>query len=1158
MHFLALLGLLSAVSIGSGSTIYKSSQAKGHEDEISGTDPLSSRFGQDLPRLCGSPATTLRTIADDRRHVRKDGVSSTTAGTNIPDIKPINTVKKSANTTAVKEKPTTFNTTLTSLTPPDFKPINTLRRPSSVKSLIFPSITGSTTHSATRSATNADANSSLRGTTTQSSRTTNTLEEPSNTKSIETSRAKSSTSTRLAPPDFKPINTLERPSTSKTIDKQPTNATPTGHSQHSTHAPNSTSAVSSPTNSKPTNSTSTSSALTNDNQHSTRVSSLTPTTHNEPGTNIPILTPTSSTSTSSTTAAHVLFTLPAEAVFVTLPDYTATTPTYITTTSPGGHDPTIVPVIIPFKGPPQVCFNCFNVFPPNIQIDTPKICIQLFKSLIRSCPPDEIKNKDSENNNKDDNKDDNKDEKQDDTKSTSAEESTKTSCTTTQTAFYKSIGCTATATNQPDPSCSTTTYSTVTGCHPTASSTTVTTYHTETTPEVCSPRTCGRKTCPHSPKTLKGTTGKKARGFEEYKYYPLLKRGDESNGDWVDPSDYPSTQQFMIGEVKKMSQSPSPEHKIVRWTSPPEGEDVDMDSDDGELPTSETLVFGDKPASLAMTDLYGCTGLLVVSTRGAWMMHIWEPVFPATDDADADDDFFEDHVLSPITQSWPLDHMWHQYHAYSLDDLRSAIHEPPEYGHMFGKDRDDVPDTHIYIATPRVPIWFTFVRDPDNNNRITGLRDLRGHPLTNEQLADENANAGTVRYVSRIRQMAHYLLDFLSSNVVDAKLQVTDYAYRYLSIEKYIEIDGRRPNPAEAYDNFGDEHFRTHRGKMLVQYQPGKCDGRKASWRAFVEGKEVGYFEWEPSPSQIFKERVGARAEDGWACPPRTSKTEESKTTGTTRTTKESTTNGSTTKEPASKQSTAKESTTKESTTKQPTTNESTTKESTTMKFTTRTETPTSTLQTAHPTPTASPTPIHATPCSQSSCSKRSCPHGGKASCLPLNLLLPLNAGVQRICSCPQPSPSPSPSPSPPPSYCTLHIWERSSGPLDGVLATLTLRNASAGASPPPLHVQSTPHGRMAWNETVSLLAKDTGLPHTLEVQFTTTLPKGVAPAECVGADVACSPSRYREWIVAFSYGGVRWEDVQTGTGKGEAYCASEGWKLKPLPSRDLECRFPC
>lgn len=58
----------------------------------------------------------------------------------------------------------------------------------------------------------------------------------------------------------------------------------------------------------------------------------------------PPVIPTISITTSSTTAAAVtITTLPPEATFITLSDNQYTSPVYITTTSPGGHDPTIVP-----------------------------------------------------------------------------------------------------------------------------------------------------------------------------------------------------------------------------------------------------------------------------------------------------------------------------------------------------------------------------------------------------------------------------------------------------------------------------------------------------------------------------------------------------------------------------------------------------------------------------------------------------------------------------------------------------------------------------------------------------------------------------------------------------------------------------------------------
>ncbi|KAK9769291.1 hypothetical protein SCAR479_14042 [Seiridium cardinale] len=96
--------------------------------------------------------------------------------------------------------------------------------------------------------------------------------------------------------------------------------------------------------------------------------------------------------TSNITAATTLTAVPRTASMTTLSDTSYTSPLYMTTTSPGGHDSTILPVIIPSGKSPEVCFGCFGCYdkyPPSLQIDDPKsgFCVQLFGAKIANCPP---------------------------------------------------------------------------------------------------------------------------------------------------------------------------------------------------------------------------------------------------------------------------------------------------------------------------------------------------------------------------------------------------------------------------------------------------------------------------------------------------------------------------------------------------------------------------------------------------------------------------------------------------------------------------------------------------------------------------------------------------------------------------------------------------
>ncbi|WYZ36009.1 hypothetical protein EsH8_X_000656 [Colletotrichum jinshuiense] len=118
-------------------------------------------------------------------------------------------------------------------------------------------------------------------------------------------------------------------------------------------------------------------------------------------------------------------------------------------------------VIFPFVGPPIICFGCFFTFPPNIKIDVPEFCIQLFGLKIGNCPKNKDGDGDGDGGGGDDNKDDDNDDDDDDdekpskksekpestkasrTRSTtsSASTSTTSSCTTTVTATHEKVFC---------------------------------------------------------------------------------------------------------------------------------------------------------------------------------------------------------------------------------------------------------------------------------------------------------------------------------------------------------------------------------------------------------------------------------------------------------------------------------------------------------------------------------------------------------------------------------------------------------------------------------------------------------------------------------------------------------------------------------------------
>lgn len=309
-------------------------------------------------------------------------------------------------------------------------------------------------------------------------------------------------------------------------------------------------------------------------------------------------------------------------------------------------------------------------------------------------------------------------EKEDDepTSSTSSSASStksSSSCTTTFTKTWESVLCTVTATpsanhKRQDQPCTTHVYSTVTGCSAvglTVTSTTTTTPGTKPTPQ-CSFESCGTgSTCPNQ-----------KRGLE--KRLPQRDTQPEANS-WVGPENYKGNiQDFMAGEVGLLYRAvdDNPLNRAVQL---------------GPGTTSELIRFNESPSSLALSGLYGCTSLIAVSKRGAWVSHMWEaPSFTYSyfDPAPPTDleqlDIFRQQVLNALHSGNG------NYHQVALAQLRDS-----SSSHIM----DDDADPHVFIFTP-----YTRAEDnsPNYNNEFpVGLPERWGEddglPSKTQQIENE-------------------------------------------------------------------------------------------------------------------------------------------------------------------------------------------------------------------------------------------------------------------------------------------------------------------------------------------------------------------------------------------------------------------------------------
>ncbi|KAK1995238.1 hypothetical protein LX36DRAFT_692716 [Colletotrichum falcatum] len=537
------------------------------------------------------------------------------------------------------------------------------------------------------------------------------------------------------------------------------------------------------------------------------------------------------TSRSTATAGHgtltdeppvTLTALPSGVSLQTLDKATYTSPTYITTTYPGRNEPTIVPIIIPFVGPPMICFNCFINFPPNIKIDVPQFCIQLFGIKIGNCPPkDDDKNDDKEDDKEDDeggNDENDADEKPTESeKQSTSTTSTSSSCTVTITATHRSVFCSVTKGNSAAPSCSTTAYTTATECSALGKTAAVTTTVTPTPiVPLCGPETCGGQVCPKEETAPPKSPAARA----------LPKRGNPALGRWPDPADYPNHEGFIADQIDGIAQGtaskPRYNPKLVKHF------------DNWPISAAWVPFKGDVEA-LALQGLYGCTSIILVSRRGAWNKDRATPFGRLIDE------------YLPMGMN-PRDPYRH-YYEYGLAEMKDHP-ELGDAGSMFGDvpKGTDTPSSlnmRAYIVTPRVHLGRQLYVDDS------------GQVIPHAVLNNVHHQRGTMRAPAHVERLK-WEIDKVYG---DIPMEVLDYNAWVPKLEHTTRWDSQRI----LTDDHGTEYGRlrdymaamtrpTVRGKFLLQYQPAKTCSDRAEWRLWFEGQPVGDRAdvWAPLKDQVF------------------------------------------------------------------------------------------------------------------------------------------------------------------------------------------------------------------------------------------------------------------------------------------------------------------
>ncbi|KAB5511343.1 hypothetical protein GE09DRAFT_1272247 [Coniochaeta sp. 2T2.1] len=489
--------------------------------------------------------------------------------------------------------------------------------------------------------------------------------------------------------------------------------------------------------------------------------------------------------------------LPPGASLETLTDATYTENAVITTTGPGGHA-TVVPLIFPFVGPPIICWGCFNVLPVNVVIKLPKLCIVILGIKIGFCGTGGGGgHRGGDPHNKPDpDKPNNDPSTQPTTSPTSSPSTASTTSTVSVTATYESVFCSITVgADQDQPSeCSTLAYSTVTGCDIIPSTTTTTEFEVPT-PFLCSPDTCGvdPSSCPAGEKRAANA--------------PPQRGSQPQDGKWAGPTNYGmDAGKFIRGEVYLATRAP----------------EMTVDLSTGET-TYNHIQFRDEVVSFAVQGLYGCTCVIALSRKGAWVGHFWEnPYFMNTLDEPSDEDWdnFDRQVITAMDTGLPDAPQTPQVTQYALGELRNN-NNLGELGHMF----DDEQDPYLFVVSSRDRVF-----------------------LAREDRWDYSANAGgdEPKYERAIERMLDKLGDMFDRDLDDMTGMLHGITY--------APMLGMNPE---------DGDFDTPRGKLLIQYQraPRPCSQGEqtiAKWRIWFENNRKFDYDWYADESQLLPEAGGS------------------------------------------------------------------------------------------------------------------------------------------------------------------------------------------------------------------------------------------------------------------------------------------------------------
>ncbi|KAF0324070.1 hypothetical protein GQ607_008775 [Colletotrichum asianum] len=596
---------------------------------------------------------------------------------------------------------------------------------------------------------------------------------------------------------------------------------------------------------------------------------------------------------------------PTGASFVTLSDFSITTPTIITTTKAGSSDQEIVPVILvkpKKKNPtdpdpipmPVVCFGCFPgiQFPPKIKVTLklPDICIQILWFKIGNCPSGEDK-KGGGGGGGDGNDDDKPDDEPDDPESTqkSTEKTSSTSTSTSSSSSSSSCTITATATHQ-------TVYCSVTRGKPASFKSPL--RNLILISSLLSRRSWrqyltlddGSNHMPqqhlHDDRRLqrhKRSDNSDYDRLQVLKYHIIRlaldrfacggvcqiyspkpstpnqalprdeeKRGNPAQGEWLDPDDYSNGYaEFMPAQLREARNRPGGEGfapKLLQQAPAPDPmvpEPIFNNTDDAAEAIQEWEFFR-LPVSTQWITFEDRVASLAIERMVGCHAIVLVSRRGAFVCHFYEDSFFELYstrtTMTACLRGLPEDSPSRAWHEYGIEDVRDNPEDGKRGVILGNQEGSDGEDDFEDVDA----FIITPRERPGYGSFGSGLTFQRIDELIMAPDVNAGRLSGIARQLNRVKQA-------LAELFVDIPIKTIDYPPAMFTCEEWFRRRGTE-RTLDFSEALRDSIVDTPRGKVLLQYKPAPSCDQEARVRLFVDvlGHQ-GEKKWRPESDQVFQ-----------------------------------------------------------------------------------------------------------------------------------------------------------------------------------------------------------------------------------------------------------------------------------------------------------------